>query len=186
MQFLISFPFHPLLNLSALSLPRSPFYQMSKKSSKVSREGGASTGATVKDVPAQDFIVALAQHFKKSAKLEVPEWADLVKTASFKELPPQDPDWYFVRAASLARRVYLRGGVGVGEFSRIYGGLKSNGSRRGHYEVASRGLIRHILQQLQELDLVAKRKDRKGRFLTRNGQRELDTIAGQIVQARKA
>lgn len=85
--------------------------------------------------------------------------------------------------ASIARRVYLRGGVGVGEFSRIYGGLKSNGARRPHYAAGARGVIRHILQQLQELDLVAKRKERKGRFLTRNGQRELDTIAGQQKHA---
>lgn len=82
--------------------------------------------------------------------------------------------------------MYLRGGVGVGEFSRIYGGLKSNGARRPHYASGARGVIRHILQQLQELDLVAKRKERKGRFLTRNGQRELDTIAGQLAAARKA
>ena len=36
--------------------------------------------------------------FVRSAKIEVPEWADLVKTGTFKELCPQDPDWYFVRA----------------------------------------------------------------------------------------
>jgi small subunit ribosomal protein S19e len=151
-----------------------------------SDENSASNGATVKDVPAGEYIQALAAHFKKSAKIEVPDWADIVKTGTFKELCPQDPDWYFVRAASIARRVYLRGGVGVGEFARIYGGLKSNGARRPHYTTAATGVIRHILQQLQELDLVAKKKDKKGRYLTRNGQRELDTIAGQLAAARKA
>lgn len=30
--------------------------------------------------------------------MELPEWADIVKTARFKELAPNDPDWYFVRA----------------------------------------------------------------------------------------
>lgn len=162
---------------------------MSKKAAATKsapRESVASNGATVKDVPAGEFISALAAHFKKSQKLEVPEWADIVKTGTFKELCPQDPDWYFVRAASIARRVYLRGGVGVGEFARIYGGLKSNGARRPHYAIAATGVIRHILQQLQELDLVAKKKERKGRFLTKNGQRELDTIAGQLAAARKA
>jgi hypothetical protein len=38
-------------------------------------------------------MAALAAHFKKSAKIEVPEWADIVKTGTFKELCPQDPDW---------------------------------------------------------------------------------------------
>jgi small subunit ribosomal protein S19e len=74
----------------------------------------------------------------------------------------------------------------VGEFSRIYGGLKSNGARRPHYATAARGVIRHALQQLEELDLLAKRKEKKGRYLTRNGQRELDTIAAQVAAARKA
>jgi hypothetical protein len=77
------------------------------------------SGATVKDVPAQQFIAALAAHFKKSSKLELPAWHDLVKTGTFKELCPNDPDWYYVRAAAVARRVYLRGGTGVGEFSRV-------------------------------------------------------------------
>jgi len=146
----------------------------------------ASTGATVKDVPAGEFIAALAAHFKKSAKIEVPDWADIVKTGIHKELCPQDPDWYFVRAASIARRIYLRGGIGVGEFSRIYGGLNGNGSGRRHFTSAARGLIRRIISQLTELDLLGKKKDKKGRFLTRNGQRELDTIAGQLLAARKA
>jgi len=165
------------MSKKAASAPKTA----SKDASKV-----ASNGATVKDVPAGKYIAALAAHFKKSAKIEVPDWADIVKTGTFKELCPQDPDWYFVRAASIARRVYLRGGVGVGEFARIYGGLKSNGARRPHYATAATGLIRHILAQLQELDLVSKKKDRKGRFLTRNGQRELDTIAGQLAAALKA
>jgi len=41
--------------------------------------------------------------------MEVPNWADVVKTASYKELAPYDPDWFFVRAASMARKVYLKG-----------------------------------------------------------------------------
>jgi hypothetical protein len=41
--------------------------------------------------------------------MELPTWADVVKTASYKELAPYDPDWFFVRAASMARKVYLNG-----------------------------------------------------------------------------
>ncbi|KAE8783902.1 40S ribosomal protein S19 [Hordeum vulgare] len=29
--------------------------------------------------------------------MELPEWVDIVKTAMFKELPPTDPDWYYIR-----------------------------------------------------------------------------------------
>jgi ribosomal protein S19E (S16A) len=42
----------------------------------------------------------------------VPEWADLVKLGINKELAPIDPDWYFVRAASIARRLYIRSPTG--------------------------------------------------------------------------
>jgi hypothetical protein len=31
----------------------------------------------------------------------VPTWVDIVKTAPHKELPPLDPDWYFIRAGEL-------------------------------------------------------------------------------------
>lgn len=35
---------------------------------------------TVKDVVAQNFIQAYANHLKKRGKFQVPKWADLVKT----------------------------------------------------------------------------------------------------------
>jgi len=35
---------------------------------------------------------------KRSGKLEIPTWVDLVKTGSQKELAPYDPDWFYVRA----------------------------------------------------------------------------------------
>jgi len=85
----------------------------------------ASKGATVKDIPAQEFIIALAQHFKKSQKLELPEWHDIVKTGTFKELAPINPDWYYIRAASVIRKVYLKQGLGVGALTTIYGGSNS-------------------------------------------------------------
>jgi small subunit ribosomal protein S19e len=146
-------------------------------------------GCTVKDVPAQPFIAALAQHFKKSGKIELPEWHDLIKTSIAKELPPRDPDWYYVRAASLARKVYLRGGTGVGAFTKVKGGANKDGVTPAHFRKAAKGNIRHMLQQLANADIISLRKDKKGRWITKNGQRELDTIAGQLhlqTQALKA
>lgn len=51
-------------------------------------------------ISAEAFITAYASHLKRSGKLEVPTWVDLVKTAAFKELAPYDPDWYYVRAGN--------------------------------------------------------------------------------------
>lgn len=41
--------------------------------------------------------------------------------------------FFFWFVASMARKVYLRGGLGVGAFRRIYGGSKRNGSRPPHF-----------------------------------------------------
>ena len=49
---------------------------------------------------AEAFIAAYASHLKRSGKLEVPVWVDLVKTGAYKELAPYDPDWYYVRAGA--------------------------------------------------------------------------------------
>ena len=31
-------------------------------------------------------------------QIKLPQWVDIVKTATFKELAPYDPDWYYIRA----------------------------------------------------------------------------------------
>ncbi|KAL4680186.1 hypothetical protein H8957_017490, partial [Semnopithecus entellus] len=67
-------------------------------------------GVTVKDVNQQEFIRALATFLKKSRKLKVPEWVDTIKLAKHKELAPHDENWFYTRAASTARHLYLRGG----------------------------------------------------------------------------
>merc|ERR1712198_332068 len=87
-------------------------------------------GYCVKDVSQHDFVKALANHLKKSGKLKVPDWVDIVKTGRRKELSPYDEDWYYTRAASVARHIYLRCPVGVGALCKIYGGRCRNGGRR--------------------------------------------------------
>jgi ribosomal protein S19E (S16A) len=43
-------------------------------------------------------LVLFSWHLFSCEQMELPEWADIVKTAQFKELAPYDPDWYYVRA----------------------------------------------------------------------------------------
>nr|GMD32599.1 40S ribosomal protein S19-3 [Ipomoea batatas]GMD35816.1 40S ribosomal protein S19-3 [Ipomoea batatas]GME10039.1 40S ribosomal protein S19-3 [Ipomoea batatas] len=112
------------------------------------------TARTVKDVSPHDFVKAYASHLKRSGKMELPEWTDIVKTGRLKELAPYDPDWYFIRAASMARKIYLRGGIGVGGFQRIYGGSKRNGSCPPHFCKSSGAVARHILQQLHGMNII--------------------------------
>ena len=51
----------------------------------------------------------------------MPAWNDLVKGGVFNELAPTDTDWFYVRCASVARRLYMRR-AGVGALRKVYGG----------------------------------------------------------------
>jgi len=118
-------------------------------------------GITVKDVSAADFITAYSKYLKRSGKVEVPRWADIIKTGVHKELAPYDPDWFYVRAASVARKIYLRGGIGIGTFKRIYGGTYNRGSRPSRFQTASGSVVRHVLKQLESLKVIEISKGRK-------------------------
>merc|ERR1719453_2556858 len=52
---------------------------------------------TLKDVHAEKFIKAFAQHMKNQDKIDIPKWAEYVKTGHMKELGPLDRDWMYVR-----------------------------------------------------------------------------------------
>ncbi|KAK4253171.1 hypothetical protein QN277_010771 [Acacia crassicarpa] len=140
------------------------------------------TARTVKDASPHEFVKAYAAHLKRSGKMEPPEWIDIVKTARFKELAPYDPDWYYIRAASMARKIYLRGGLGVGAFQRIYGGSKRNGSRPPHFCKSSGAIARHILHELQNMNII-EADPNGGRRITPSGRRDLDQVTGRIVVA---
>ena len=68
---------------------------------------------TVRDVPAEAFIKAYADHLKKSQKVMPMEKGHYIKTGTTREISPQDEDWFYVRSAALARKVFLRPCLGV-------------------------------------------------------------------------
>eukprot|EP00899_Mesostigma_viride_P029095 jgi/Mesvir1/9370/Mv08985-RA.1 len=113
--------------------------------------------------------------------MEVPAWVDLVKTGTFKELAPYDPDWFYIRAASIARQIYLRQGLGVGNLRVKYGGRKNNGVMPHHFAKASGNIIRSCLKQLEAMKIVEKDPKNGGRRITADGTRDLDRIAGRVV-----
>lgn len=64
--------------------------------------------------------------FSCGLQLQIPDWVDIVKTATFKELPPQDKDWYYIRAGGMG------GGQQQGWRGLIVGGaVGSSNSRAG-------------------------------------------------------
>ena len=69
---------------------------------------------TVFDVPAELLINTVADEFRdNNDKIVAPEWTKLVKTGVHKERKPENIDWWYVRCASILRRVYIDGPVGV-------------------------------------------------------------------------
>lgn len=141
-----------------------------------------SCGICVRDVAATDFIKAYAEHLKNSDKFDLPVWSDTVKTAVFKELAPYGDDWYYIRAASIARRVYLRPGIGMGQLQKWYGGSYRNGTKTEHFRKAASGIIRSVLIQLEDMKVVEK-VSAGGRRMTVVGQQDLDRIAGSVFRA---
>ena len=136
-------------------------------------------GVSVKDVDQGEFVKALAAFLKKSGKVRVPDWCDLMKTGVHKELAPYDDDWFFIRGASMARHLYIRAPVGVGAFCRMYGGIKNNGTAPSHFSKSSNSVARRILQALETLKMVEKDTN-GGRRLTASGRRDMDRIASQL------
>merc|ERR1712073_271181 len=139
----------------------------------------------VKDVDQQVFTKALAAFLKKSGKVKLPEWVDLVKTNVAKELAPYDEDWYYTRIASMARHIYIRSPVGVSTMTKIYGVRRNNGSCPSHWRRGSGSIARKGLQALEQLKLVEKDAN-GGRKMSSQGRRDLDRIAAQIKQSKKA
>jgi len=140
------------------------------------------TGVSVRDVDAQKFIEAYAAFLKRQGKLPIPGWVDTVKTGHYKELPPQSMDWFYVRAASVARHVYLRKSVGVGALRKVHGGQKNRGSRPSHHVDASGSVDRKILQALEKIGIV-EQHEKGGRRISQAGQRDLDRIAQTTIEA---
>eukprot|EP01083_Nonionella_stella_P243155 847560_1 len=133
-------------------------------------------GVCVRDVSAASFITAYAEHLKRSGKMELPKWWDIVKTGTHKELSPYDKDWYYIRAASIARKVYLRQHTGVGALKKVYGSAGRRGTKKQRHHDANGGLIRAILHQLETMKVVEKCAEgptKGGRKISDHGRQDL-------------
>jgi small subunit ribosomal protein S19e len=133
---------------------------------------------TVYDVPPNHLIDAVAEELKSSGKIEPPEWAAFAKTGVNKEMPPVNPDWGFVRCASVLRRIYIDGPVGVSRLRSYYGGKHRRKTVTGSFAKGSGSVIREALQQLEKAGYVKKMK--AGRQLTPAGQSFMDNLSHQV------
>jgi small subunit ribosomal protein S19e len=130
----------------------------------------------IKEVEADKLIEALSRELEKMEQMKPPEWARFVKTGVCCERPPAQKDWWYVRSASILRKLYFEGPIGVSRMRRLYGHRKRRGHKPEHKYPASGAVIREILQQLEKAGFVKSEK-RKGRALTEKGKAFLKEIA---------
>jgi len=130
------------------------------------------------------LINIVAEELKKEKLVQPLDWAKFVKTGHHKERLPDNPDWWYYRAAAILRSVYRLGPVGTQKLRGKYGGKKNRGHQPEHRYKASGSIIRKILQQLETSGLI-KKADKgvhKGRILTPKGISLVDKIAVQIAK----
>ncbi|MEM5829468.1 MAG: 30S ribosomal protein S19e [Candidatus Aenigmatarchaeota archaeon] len=133
---------------------------------------------TAREIEPAKLVERLKEELKKIEEIKPPEWAKFVKSGVHKQRPPEQLDFWYIRAASILRRIYLDGPVGVERLRSYYGGRRKRGYFPQHFRKASGSIVRKILQQLEKAGLVE--KTAKGRKITSRGQKILDRIAYEI------
>jgi small subunit ribosomal protein S19e len=132
------------------------------------------------DVPADELISKLAEQLKKDKKIASPSWAAFVKTGPHTEKIPQNKDWWYTRCASLLRKVYIHGPIGVSDLKSRYGGRKQIGYNLAHHKNAGGAIIRKALQQLEGAGYVVKKN--RGRLISEEGTKRIDRIATELYK----
>ena len=136
---------------------------------------------TLYDVPASKIIDKASNELKKLKKVVPHDWARFVKTGSGREMPPTQKDWWQTRAASMMRKIYVSGPIGITRLSKKY----SNKKNRGYKPEARRGgsgaITRTIIGQLETIGFVKTTK--KGRSLTPKGISFMDNISHTLKKS---
>lgn len=136
--------------------------------------------STVYDVPAWELIQEVAEILKKEhAEVTPPPYSQFWKTGVFKEKAPESPDWWYIRCASILRKVYLTGPVGISRLRTVYGGRNRGDVKLAHFTKGSGSIIRKAFQQLHKAGLL-EIVEGKGRRISGKGKSLLDKASHQV------
>jgi small subunit ribosomal protein S19e len=134
------------------------------------------------DVPTSALLAKLAAELKSRGAVAPPPWAEFAKTGVHKQRAPVETDWWYMRSASVLRKIYLKGYIGIERLSAEYGGKRDRGSAPYHARTGSRSVLREIVQQLEKSGLVQPYKT-LGRRVSASGQKLLDTVSRDLLRA---
>jgi len=133
-------------------------------------------------VEPQTLINTIAEKLRDFPEIKPPEGSEFWKTAHFKELAPQDTEgFWYIRCASLLRKIRKFGPIGVNRLRKHYGGRNRKGSGLGHSAKGSGKIIRLALQQLEDANLIVK-FEKKGRVLSNEGVSFIERTAHDILR----
>jgi len=141
---------------------------------------------TVFDVKPEQLINSLKEKLKKTENVKPAKWAGFVKSGCHVDRIPSQQDFWYIRAASILRKLYVKGPAGVQTLRKEYGGKKSRGVMPGRSRPAGGKIIRTIMQQLEKEGLLSKvmREGKKGRELTPKAIKLIDNTAHEITKQR--
>lgn len=134
---------------------------------------------TVYDVRPSDLIEATKERLKD--EIEQPKWSHFVKTSPAKERPPEQEDWWYTRAASILRKIYVDGPKGINSLRREYSDRRDRGHKPDHSRLGGGKIIRTICQQLEEAGFLEE-EEGKGRKITPEAQSFLDNLAKNLKE----
>ena len=123
----------------------------------------------MKEMNPEKAVEELAKKLEGIDSLKPPEWARFVKTGVHNERPPSQKNWWFLRSASILRKLSLGKPIGVSRLRKQYGGRKNRGHKPEHKYPASGSVISEVLQQLEASGFVKTEKG-KGRMITHKGR----------------
>jgi len=136
------------------------------------------------DINPQKLIERAAKKLAEDKIIEMPDWANFVKTGRHKERPPVRRDWWYVRAAAVLRSVYKLGPIGTEKLRTKYGGRQERGYQPEVFRKSGGSVIRKILQQLEKANFIKKVEKgvHKGRVIAPKGKSFLDKTALEILK----
>ena len=141
---------------------------------------------SIYDCDPSELVEKTAEEMKKLSNIKAPPWAMLVKTGMHKERPPVRNDWWYARAASILKKIYALGPIGVSKLRTKYGGKKNRGYKPERFYRGSGSIVRKIIQQLEKEGFVKTdlKSQHKGRLITAKGKKFLDDVASKIASVK--
>ena len=134
--------------------------------------------ADIRAIEPHKYNAQLAKALKEVPEFEQPDWIAFVKTGTNRERPTDEPDFWYKRAASILRQLYIKGVVGTERLRTRYGGRKERGGKPPEFRKSSGKIIRIILQQSDSAGFTEKVTGKHaGRKLTAQGKKFLEEAA---------